>query len=50
MALPPITKVPLGFKAMTIPEIVIAGPPGLRVVPPIGIAVGFAAKVCPPTE
>jgi len=50
MLLLPITKVPLAWSEMTVPERVIAGPPGLRVIPATGIAVGFAVKVWPPTK
>jgi len=45
MLLLPMTRVPPAARETTDPEIVTAGPPGLMVVPAIGIAVGFAVKV-----
>jgi len=45
LLLPPMTNVPLTSRETCMPETVTAGPPGLRVVPAIEIAVGFAVKV-----
>lgn len=45
MVLLPITRVPLAPRDTGVPETVTADPPGLRVVPAIAIAVGFAVKV-----
>ena len=49
MVLEPTTSVPDAASLMGVPATVIPGPPGVRVVPAMGMDVGLAVKVWPPT-